>query len=376
MSIISAQAVPTYDISAVREAMAFHLEALDVFSALRPGMKVVIKPNLLTAKKPEAAVTTHPSLVRALAEQLRDHGITDITVAESSGGPYLQKYLEATYAATGFAALSDVVKLNLNTEFVSVRTPEGSLVPAFNVIRPIAEADFVINVAKLKTHAMTRVSAGMKNLFGCVPGLQKPEMHYRYPKPEDFCRMICELDRLVNPGLTVIDAVECMEGNGPSGGTPRSYGAILASRDMYALDEFAVRLMGMRPDDSEMLRQARAMGLLTGDAPTLVGDALSPADPPFRLPDSQQLDFMSSIPAPLAPIAKRFLSAVLKPVPRVRADVCVGCGKCAESCPMHIIEIRERRARIGNRKKCISCFCCQEMCPVKAIYVKRHIRNL
>lgn len=376
MSIISAQAVPTYDISAVREAMAFHLEALDVFSALRPGMKVVIKPNLLTAKKPEAAVTTHPSLVRALAELLRDHGITDITVAESSGGPYLQKYLEATYAATGFAALSDVVKLNLNTEFVSVRTPEGSLVPAFNVIRPIAEADFVINVAKLKTHAMTRVSAGMKNLFGCVPGLQKPEMHYRYPKPEDFCRMICELDRLVNPGLTVIDAVECMEGNGPSGGTPRPYGAILASRDMYALDEFAVRLMGMRPDDSEMLRQARAMGLLTGDPPTLVGDALSPADPPFRLPDSQQLDFMSSIPAPLAPIAKRFLSAVLKPVPRVRADVCVGCGKCAESCPMHIIEIRERRARIGNRKKCISCFCCQEMCPVKAIYVKRHIRNL
>ncbi len=376
MPIISAKAVSTYDISAVREAMAFHLEALDVFSALRPGMKVVIKPNLLTAKKPEAAVTTHPSLVRALAELLRDHGITDITVAESSGGPYLQKYLEATYAATGFSALADVVKLNRSTEFVSIQTPPGSLVPAFNVIRPIAEADFVINVAKLKTHAMTRVSAGMKNLFGCVPGLQKPEMHYRFPKPEDFCRMICELDRLIHPGLTVIDAVECMEGNGPSGGTPRPYGAILASRDMYALDAYAVHLMGMRPDESEMLRQARDMGLLTDDAPTLLGDALAPADPPFQLPDSQRLDFMSSIPAPLAPVARRLMSAVLKPVPRIHADTCVGCGRCAESCPMHIIEIRDRRARIGDRKKCISCFCCQEMCPVKAIYVKRHIRNL
>ena len=376
MSIISAQAVFNYDIDAVRRAVAFHLEALDAFSFIRPGMKVIIKPNLLTAKKPEAAVTTHPGIVRALAEQLRAHGVTDITVAESSGGPYLQKYLEATYAATGFAALSDVVKLNTDTSFVSVSTPPGSLVPAFNIIRPIAEADVVINVAKLKTHGMTGVSAGMKNLFGCVPGLQKPEMHYRFPKPEDFCRMICELDQLVKPALTLIDAVECMEGNGPSGGTPRHYGAILAARDIYALDEYAVRLMGMNPDESMMLIQARALGLLTGEAPTLLGDALTPADPPFLLPDSHRFDFTSSIPAPLAPIAKRFLSAVLKPVPRVYGEMCVGCGKCAESCPMHIIEIRDHRANIGDRKKCISCFCCQEMCPVKAIYVKRHIRNL
>lgn len=374
MSIISAKAVPTYDMDGVREAVALHLEALDIFSVLRPGMKVVIKPNLLTAKRPDAAVTTHPSIVRALAEQLRSHGIDDITVAESSGGPYLQKYLEATYAATGFAALADVVKLNLDTEFVSVKTPAGSIVPAFNLIRPIAEADFVINVAKLKTHGMTKFSAGMKNLFGCVPGLQKPEMHYRYPKPEDFCRMICELDQLVHPGLTLIDAVECMEGNGPSGGTPRHYGAILASRDLYALDEYAAGLMGIRPEDSEMLMAARRLGLLS--PATVVGDALSPADPPFLLPDSHRLDFTSHMPKALAPVAKRFLSAALKPVPRVHADICVGCGKCAESCPMHIIRIQDRKAHIGDRKKCISCFCCQEMCPVKAIYVKRHIRNL
>ena len=376
MPVISAKIIHDYDPAHVRDVMAFHLEALGVYSLIDPGMKVVIKPNLLMARKPDAAVTTHPAIIRAICELLREHGITDITIAESSGGPHLQKYMESTYAACGYNTLSDVAKLNLDMEFVSVKTPEGSLVPAFNIIKPIAEADFVINVAKLKTHGMTQFSAGMKNLFGCVPGLQKPEMHYRFPEPDQFCRMICELDQLVNPGLTVIDAIDCMEGNGPSGGNVRHYGAILASTDMYAQDEYAVRLMGIVPDETEMLREARKLNLLPTEPVTFAGDMLTPADPPFKLPDSKRLDFMGHVPAFLRPVAKKIMSTVLKPVPKISHDICVGCGKCAESCPMHIIDIANKKASIRDKKACISCFCCQEMCPVRAIFVKRHIRNL
>ena len=216
----------------------------------------------------------------------------------------------------------------------------------------------------------------MKNLFGCVPGLQKPEMHYRFPEPNQFCRMICELDQLVNPSLTVIDAIDCMEGNGPSGGNVRHYGAILASTDMYAQDEYVVRLMGIVPDETEMLREAKKLNLLPTEPITFAGDTLTPADPPFKLPDSKRLDFMGHVPAFLRPVAKKIMSTVLKPVPKISHDICVGCGKCAESCPMHIIDIANKKASIRDKKACISCFCCQEMCPVRAISVKRHIRNL
>ena len=376
MSVVSAKSIHTYDPAQLKAVMAFHLEALDVFSLVRPGMKVVIKPNLLMARRPDAAITTHPGVVRAVCELLRERGIDDITIAESSGGPHLLKYMENTYAACGYNSLKDVAKLNTDMEFVSVKTPEGSLVPAFNIIRPIAEADFIINIAKLKTHGMTKYSAGMKNLFGCIPGLQKPEMHYRFPGADQFCRMICELDQLVNPGLTIIDAIDCMEGNGPSGGTLRHYGAVLASRDIYALDVYAAGLMGIAADDTEMLREAQKLGLLRGAPAEIVGDELAPADPPFTLPDSKRLDFTGHMPAFLRPIAKKFMSAVLKPVPRIDHGICVGCGKCAESCPMHIIDIANKKADIRDRKACISCFCCQEMCPVRAISVKRHIRNL
>ena len=376
MPTVSAKIIHTYDPALLKEAMAFHLQSLQIFDKLTPGMRVVIKPNLLMARRPDAAITTHPAVVRALCEVLRENDITDITIAESSGGPHLQKYMENTYAACGYNALTDVAKLNLDMDFVSVKPPEGSLVPAFNIIKPIAEADFVINVCKLKTHGMTQFSAGMKNLFGCVPGLQKPEMHYRFPGPEQFCRMICELDQLVNPGLTIIDAIDCMEGNGPSGGNIRHYGALLASADMYAMDNYVVGLMGMNADELDMLRQARNLGLLT-DAPVdLIGDILAPADPPFKLPDSKKLDFMGHVPTFLQPIAKKFLTKVLKPIPRIHTETCVGCGKCAESCPMQIITIESKKAGIRDKKACISCFCCQEMCPVRAISVKRHIRNL
>lgn len=376
MATVSTKIIHKYDTAMIRKVMAHHLDALDIYSAVKPGMRVVIKPNLLMARKPDAAITTHPLIVRAICELLREHGVTNITIAESSGGPHLQKYMEATYAACGYNGLSDVATLNLDMEFVSVKTPEGSLVPSFNIIRPIVEADFVINVAKLKTHGMTQYSAGMKNLFGCVPGLQKPEMHYRFPDPDQFCRMICELDMLVNPGLTVIDAIDCMEGNGPSGGNVRHYGAILAARNMYALDEYAVRLMGMDPAEMEMLNAARRLNLLPAESVQIVGDDLEPANPPFKLPDSKRLDFTGHMPAFLRPIAKKIMTTVLKPVPKISHDICVGCGKCAESCPMHIIDIAERMASIRDKKACISCFCCQEMCPVRAISVKRHIRNL
>lgn len=91
------------------------------------------------------------------------------------------------------------------------------MVKDFSIINPIAKADMVISVAKLKSHCMTGLSGGVKNLFGCVPGLLKPELHSRFPKPELFCRMLLDLCELVRPVVTVVDAIVAMGGDGPAG---------------------------------------------------------------------------------------------------------------------------------------------------------------
>lgn len=370
MSIQSVVRCDTYDQAALNEAVRRHFSALGVAELLRPGMRVVIKPNLVAARKPELAATTHPALVRAVALWLREEGVDSITLADSPGGLYALSALESVYAAAGMKPLSDVLTLNRDTSFRTRACPAGFKNTSFNLITPVCEADFIINIAKLKTHSMTRLSAGVKNLFGCIPGLQKPELHYRHPNVADFSDMLIELAKTVSPQVTILDAVDCMEGDGPTGGTVRHLGLTLASRDPFAQDWFAARLIGLDPESVVMLARARARGWLDPDDIRVVGDEPVRADPPFTLPQTASVDFTSRLPALLRAPARKVMGRLLKPLPKVDPKKCVGCGKCAESCPAHIIVIEHHKAKF-TAKGCISCFCCQEMCPARAISVKR-----
>jgi len=374
MSLVSILKTADYNQETVDIAIARHFEALGVERDLRPGMKVTLKPNLLAARRPEQVVTTHPSVLLAVAKWLRERGIEDITVADSPGGPYVSAALKTVYTVSGLKALEGPYKLNYDTGFTEVRCPEGFQNRSFNIINPLAEADYIINIAKLKTHSMTTLSAGIKNLFGSIPGLQKPELHFKYPDLNDFSNMLLEVAATVKPDITVIDAVEAMEGNGPNGGDMRYMGLTLASRDLFAQDFVAAKLMGLEPESVTMLKLALEKKFFSPEEIELVGDSVQPLERPFKLPDSATLDFMSSVPKAFRGPARRLMTNFLRPLPKLERDKCIGCGKCAESCPPHIIRITGGKA-VFTTKGCISCFCCQEMCPVHAIKVKRKLRK-
>jgi uncharacterized protein (DUF362 family)/ferredoxin len=374
MSIISVQQADQYEQDAMKRAIDAHFSMLGIEKDMRPGLKVLIKPNLVTARRPEQSVTTHPALLMAICAWLRERGVCEITIADSPGGPHMTANLKTVYNLSGMTQLSAAASLNMDTGYSAVQCPAGFMNRSFNIINPILEADYIINVAKLKTHGMTILSAGIKNLFGAIPGLQKPELHYRFPDPKDFVRMLLEVAQTVKPQVTVLDAVDAMEGNGPNSGTTRHMGLTFASRDMYAQDWAACALMGIDPQSVPMLSLARDMGLLQPEEIKLTGFTPAVSDPPFKLPDSIDYDLLKKLPGflrrPLSPVVTR----LLKPVPEVNVEKCIGCGKCAESCPSKIIVIHNGKACI-SRKNCISCFCCQEMCPVHAIGVKRKIKR-
>lgn len=369
MAIQSLYQVKSYDEPLVKEAIAKIMEDLQVAKDIKPGMKVVLKPNFVMAKKPIYPVTTHPSVIKAVAEYVANLG-AKVTLAESSGGLYTPEYMGNVYRVCGVANLTDAMELNQDFSFQSVNTRDGFVNHSFNLITPIVEADYIINLAKCKTHAMTGYSGGIKNLFGTIPGLQKPQMHYRFPNIEDFSNMILEVAQTVAPQITILDAIDAMEGNGPTGGTSHPLHMLLGSRDLYTQDYFAATLMMIEPKEVVMLRQAMERGLIHMDEMRLVGDEVPTDLTPFVLPDTKHVDFSDKMPKWLQKPFVAVASKVLKSYPKLIPDLCVGCGKCAESCPAHVIDIKNRKA-VFHKKGCISCFCCQEMCPKKAIAVKK-----
>lgn len=367
--------VSEYKEEIIYPAICKAMDALSVTGQLHPGMKVVIKPNLITAKTPAFPVTTHPLVIKCVVRWLKEHGITDIILAESPGGLYNAEHMKSIYHTCGMKMLEPDLKLNMDFSARTVNCPKNFVNHTFHIITPIAEADYIINICKLKTHAMTGYSGGIKNLFGTIPGLEKPQLHYRFPDIIDFSRMLLELAQTVNPQLTIIDAIDAMEGNGPTGGTSHPLHLLLAAKDLYSQDYFAAGLMGLDPMSIEMIRQAVDQGLIRPDDIQTVGDPIPCDLTPFKLPDTQKLDFSSSVPGFLQKPFSVIAAKIFKSYPQVDPEICVGCGKCAESCPAHIIKIKENRLgkkqAVFQKKGCISCFCCQEMCPVKAISVKK-----
>ena len=238
---------------------------------------------------------------------------------------------------------------------------------SFSLIDPVLEADLVINICKLKTHCMTTLSGGVKNLFGCIPGLMKPELHCRFPHREDFCRMLVDLCQTVSPAITFCDAVISMEGDGPSGGTPISTGYTFCSASPYALDEALCRFGGFPPQQVETVKIARQAGLCDPAPGPAIGDVPSPVQ--LKMPPVQVGGFYRTCACPFAQTRPN-ICWNKPPPPVITKKDCIGCGKCAQSCPAHTISIRENKAAI-DYSHCIRCFCCHEMCPAKAIRIRR-----
>lgn len=359
-----------YNLETLTGIFKAQFDAMGIDKEIRPGMTVVVKPNLILRSKPEENMITHPTVVEAVGLYVKGCG-GKVLIAESSGGPYTPAYAKSIFNGCGYQDMANRNGFMLYTECrsTSVFLKDAKLCKNLSVLDPFIDADYIIDVAKIKTHGMMGMSGAVKNLFGVVPGLMKPELHCRFPDKSDFAHMLIDLCEYVKPNLSVIDGVYGMEGNGPTGGETRFVGAVMSSRNPYALDVAAADLIGIRPDELYQMKNAAERGL----SPESVGeirvygdsiDSLRVAD--FKRAKSSSIDFVDRAPAFLRP----FLTKIATPKPRIRKKDCIGCGKCAESCPQKIISIENKLAVI-QLKSCISCFCCHEMCPKQAIDIKR-----
>lgn len=369
MEKIAIAACRTYEKNEVRRAMEELLEQTGALDWVKPGMKIAVKTNLVSGAAPEKAVVTHPVVLAVLSEILIRRG-AQVVIGDSPGGPFTAAYVKHVYKLSGMEIAGQAgAVLNMDFGQQQAEFSKGKIMKSLTYTSWLTEADAIIGCCKLKTHGMMGMSANVKNFFGAIPGTMKPEYHYRFPNHEDFADMLVDINEFLKPGLYITDAIVGMEGNGPTSGTPREIGALLASKDPYNLDVVCSYLMGLEPEQVPTIAAAHRRGLCSMDVKqmNILGD---PDD--FVVPDYKNIrqlrgiDFHGSVPSFLVPVAR----LVLQSRPRVKKKECIGCKKCASICPAKAITMVNQKPKIDTAK-CIRCFCCQEFCPKGAMKVHR-----
>ncbi len=366
-SIVSLHRIKKYDHAPISKAIKKVIEDLGgINSFIQKGDTVLLKPNLLSAKPPEAVATTHPLIVQVVGELVKDCG-GKILIGDSPAIGSWKKIVQKTGM--------DLVAKRLGAKLIHFNTPvhppknEKHLFKFLKIAKEALEADVIINLPKLKTHVQMYLTLGVKNVFGCVVGKKKAQLHMEAGKDSrQFARMLVEIYGSISPALTIMDGVIGMEGNGPGSGTPKPIGLILAARDAVALDRIICEIIGGQTKKLFILAAAKELGYGNTELKSIqtLGENLDRVKiPSFKFPVLTSAEFG---PHFLRKLIKNLVTS--KPIED--HEKCTLCNFCIDVCPPKIILKNEERLKF-NYDGCIRCYCCVEVCPEGAMKVKQGI---
>jgi uncharacterized protein (DUF362 family)/Pyruvate/2-oxoacid:ferredoxin oxidoreductase delta subunit len=359
VSIVKCQ---NYDESLVLSGLRRSIDLIGGISTfVKRGNRVLLKPNLLYGKSPEKAVTTHPSILRGMIQIVREAGgIPSIGDSPAVGS------LTKTAEKAGIKAVADEMKCPLVEFDKPVLPPRGGgkIFKQLEIDQTVLDADVIINLPKFKTHSLTLLTLGVKNLFGCIPGPRKALWHLKAGEDrKTFAQILVDIYQIIQPSLTILDGIMGMEGNGPNGGRPIPLGLILASGNSLSLDQVACDLLGISRESLLTTRVAFEQGMREDEIDVLGERVEDVKISNFQFPTLSQPDW--NMPGFL----RKAMSNALTSNPVIDETICNGCDRCEEICPPKAL-VRKGKDLVFDYGQCIRCFCCLEVCPEGAISIK------
>jgi uncharacterized protein (DUF362 family)/NAD-dependent dihydropyrimidine dehydrogenase PreA subunit len=367
----------------VEKAVFDALNAIKAKSLMKKqGMKILLKVNLLSAKPPERAVTTHPSVVRAVIRWLKQFNPSKIYVGDSSGGSALNSTALAL-KASGIQAVCDeegAVAIPLEkTERKIYPVPNPLILNEIASTKLLEEVDLIVNLPKIKTHSQCILTCCIKNMFGTIILTKKAEKHARFPAIDQFCSALVDIYSVSKPQLTVVDGFLAMEGNGPGAGdVVDDLKIILAGYDGVALDTLVCKIIGLDPAKVLYIEKGTQKGIGSSNLEEfeIIGQSIESVFRPFNLPRLMPV----SLRLPRV-VAEYISDKIFKSTIKFDMEKCKLCGTCWKNCPVDALT-PPKDLKIGeyipiwDKKKCISCYCCAELCPYEAVEFKiKYFKN-
>ncbi len=368
MSKVAVLRCEEYDMKQVYDKIKWAINELGgVESFIPKNKKVLLKPNLVVASDVERSATTHPVIFEAVVKLMLENGY-DIFYGDSPGIGNPVKVAEKT----GIKPVADRYNIEIG-DFVNGKTIEinGRATKSLEICNAILESEAIINLPKMKSHALQRITGAIKNPFGAVVGFNKAKMHGRFQNAFNFAEMLIDLDLYLNINLHIMDGIIAMEGNGPRNGDPTPMNVIMISKDPVALDTVFCQMVNLDHMLLPSITYGHKYGLGSYENIEIIGDSVeSFINKDFDIPrDAVKQTEKSKF---------ELISKYVLRRPYISKSMCKKCGICVEVCPLEEKALSFKdgvklNPPVYDYTKCIRCYCCQEMCPYHAIRTKTPI---
>lgn len=342
---------------------------LDEGNLIKENMTVFLKTNALAPHSCDKAITTHPSVVRAVIKYFKKYNVRIIV-----GDNPATKEMRMVYKVNSTLDVVEDEKVELanNKDLKVIEAQEYKRYKEFNVSRQIVEADILVNMPKLKTHGLAYFTGAQKNLFGTIYGLEKAQWHVKSSSPLEFGEAMSDLYSAIKHEMkdkimvNLMDGIEGLEGEGPStGGNKNKANVLLSSKDAIALDRVAIELVKLDYKKSfiSIISNNRGLGEFDLANISIEGDSLDLfKEIKFKPAQIEEIGIRS-----LRLVNRYNVKNLVLEYPVFDKSKCIKCGECKKICPPQAVSMNKGNVPCVSKNKCIRCWCCMEVCPVNAI---------